>query len=128
MSASIGCACDPSEADKNHRFISLFYGRYDRFHALFLIRRDHRISVGGDGAWEVHFQIAVIGLDINDQSLVLGQPLAEGLRADELRSSDIPGCVVSVENEEADEGGDYNYRSADKQKLVFHGGCSPREG
>ena len=78
MGACVGSACDPSEAHEDNRFLRFINDRDDRLYLFLLLRCDHGICVGGDGTRKVPPQIAVVGLDIHHESVVLVQPLAKG--------------------------------------------------
>ena len=106
VDARVGSAGNPSKADENNRFFGFINDRDDRLHLSLLSRRDHRVSVGCYGTREVHSQVTVVGLYIHNNSLVICQPLTEGLGTNELRSSDITGCVVGVPCEKSHKSGD----------------------
>ena len=113
MDACVWGACDPSKTDENNRLFGLFNDRDDRLYLFLLCRCDHGIGVSRDGVREMHLQITVVGLNIHNKSLVLRKPLAESLGTDELRSGNVPGCVVSVKYKKSDESSDNEDRCAD---------------
>jgi len=89
MKTGVGRPGDAARADEDYRFFRVHNIRDHPVHSFLLLWRFHRIGMGGDGAGEMHLEIAAIGLDIDNNGFVLGEPIPENFGGDVLCGSNV---------------------------------------